>query len=493
MHVPQYIMNSCVLGLALAPLAGCDAEDDADLDAPESEVSERVLPIEVDDPLLSPFAKWSNQRWHYDAIRVREAWTLTTGSSGVQIAVADSGTLGHVDLDLRWSPGYDFFTGDWDPADPGTYHHGIHVAGTIGARANNQQGGAGICWSCPIMPLRIAQDGGGTNSGAPGANDPQWELMARAIRFAAGLATDNGNGDIVQTNDPADVINISVGNVAGPCPTDLNNAINEAAAAGTVVVVAAGNGDTGYQHPPVPDYDPSHYLWTTCNNPNLIVVTATSASGQAEPYALTGAGVTLAAPGGAAIGGGAGRGALIGCGTTPDPDPSARGGVVSTWHTDTNVSCYRYFAGTSMAAPHVSGVVGLIRSRNPALTVPQVKAILERTANSNIACGAACGAGLIDAFKAVEAATFALAVTCEATGGGHYQCLPATTGGAGPFTATWQGITNAGVSAGSVHSTGPIVGLCTANQQAKVRATFTDAIGRVLVKDTTFTCHWTPP
>ncbi|WP_434416109.1 S8 family serine peptidase [Nannocystis pusilla] len=478
----------CVLGLTLA---GCEAEPDEFGDTDDfvdAEVEERALGVTPSDPLFSL------QKWHYEAARVPEAWTLSKGSTGVLIAVADSGRLSHPELNGKWTTGYDFFGGNVDPFDQGDYHHGIHVAGTLGAASNNGSGGAGICWHCPLMPLRVAQAYGSANVSDPGMVESFPTIAARAIRYAAGLPTPNGRGQTVQSSKRANVVNISVGNVAGPCPAALKSAIDAAAAAGTVVVAAAGNGDSGYEYGPVPDFNPAHYLWTTCNSSNLIVVAAVDAAGKAEPYSLTGSGVTIAAPGGSAVNGLAGHGAVIGCQQMTDTGTTGTSGVVSTWlpFGQNTSACHRHWAGTSMAAPHVSGVVALMRSRNPALSVAQIKSILEKTAKKSIPCGAACGAGMLDAYKAASGATFGMTVHCESTGGGSFFCSPVITGGVGPFTAAWTGVQNVTISPNSMDPS-LLTGSCKVNASARVRGTFTDAIGRTVVHERTFNCTQVAP
>ncbi|MCY0994489.1 S8 family serine peptidase [Nannocystis sp. ILAH1] len=477
--------------LLLASGAACDVEPEADIDelAADDEIAPRSLTLEPNDPLYH-----SGQKWHYGAISLPEAWWLTTGSPAVTIAIADSGTLPH--SELTWSSGYDFFVGDPDPTDPGDFHHGIHVAGTLAAAANNGVGGAGICWGCKLRPIRVKQSGGGAQVGDPGMNEPTTTLLARAIRYAAGLPTDNGRGETVQASSRADVINISIGNLAQPCPADLKDAIDKASEAGTVVVVAAGNGDSGTTWPPSPDFNASNYLWPRCQNPDLIVVTAVDAFGNAEPYALQSnplakyPGITIAAPGGSAVNGQAGNGALLGC--PSDPTQTGTHGVVSTWipYAQTGPQCHRHWAGTSMAAPHVSGVVGLMRARNPALTASQIKQILVKTAKP-IPC-TNCGAGMVNAFGAVQASTFTLSITCESTGGGGYACTSSPTG-LGPWTATWQGVLNAAVNPAYANNPTTTHGTCTVNTQARVRATLTDALGRTAIAEDSFLCSQLPP
>lgn len=443
---------------------------------PVEETSQIAQPL-ITDPL------YSLQNWHYGAIRVPEAWGITTGSSSVVIAVLDSGKENHADLNAKWVDGYDFYYGAADHYSIGPYHHGSHVAGTLGASANNGQGGVGICWNCLLMPVL-------TRGTIVGPFDPL-EVSARAIRYAAGENVDDGKGHIVKASRRADVINISLGNRAGPCDSKVQAAVNVAVAAGVPVVVATSNIVGG-------DSDASHYFWPTCNN--VIVVTSVDQFGNPEPYATLGNGVTIAAPGGSAMGGKEGYGELVSC--PPDPaEPRGTGthGVVSSWITlgDGAAPCYRHWAGTSMATPHVSGVVALMKSRDPTLTPAQIKTILQKTAKTTACTGTGsgtCGAGMVDAYKAVAATQFDLKpgeVSCEASGGGYFSCDASPTSGLAPYTLTWSGVSNAGIDPRYVHSF-TTSGTCTKEKNAKVQLTAMDALGRTVTRSVPFTC-WNVP
>jgi len=94
------------------------------------------------------------QQWGLRLARFPEAWGVTRGSSGVVVAVLDTG-VDRKQPELRGAlvPGYDFANGDPDPTDDNG--HGTSVAGIIGARANNSAGLAGICWNCSLMPVKV--------------------------------------------------------------------------------------------------------------------------------------------------------------------------------------------------------------------------------------------------------------------------------------------------------------------------------------------------
>ncbi|MCB1002775.1 MAG: S8 family serine peptidase, partial [Acidimicrobiales bacterium] len=154
----------------------------------------------------------------------------------------------------RFLPGYDMISDsqiandgggrDADPSDPGDWitsaenasgyfagcpvrnssWHGTHVAGTVGAATNNGIGVSGINWVSPMIAVRVLGKCGGSSAD-----------IADAIRWAAGLPV---AGTPLNAN-PADVINMSLSGSSATCPTTYQNAINDARAAGTVVVVAA--------------------------------------------------------------------------------------------------------------------------------------------------------------------------------------------------------------------------------------------------------------
>ena len=176
-------------------------------------------------------------------------------AAAITIGVIDTGYRPHVDLAGRFVAGYDFIGDplvandgdgrDSDPLDPGDWitsaenasgyfagcgvsnssWHGTHVSGTIGAVANNGIGVAGINQVSKIQPLRVLGKCGGYTSD-----------IADAIRWAAGLTVTG----VPANPTPDRVVNISLGG-SGACGSTFQNAINAAVAAGTVVVVAAGN------------------------------------------------------------------------------------------------------------------------------------------------------------------------------------------------------------------------------------------------------------
>lgn len=152
----------------------------------------------------------------YAALGLPAAWDLTTGRPEVVVAVIDSGVdPTHPDLAGAVGPGWDFVEADADPLDPPGNGHGTAVAGVLAARAGNGLGGAGVCFACTLMPLRvIGLDGIALNTNTAAAID---------------YAVDHG----------AAVVNASI--YSDRSPQRLRDAVVRARAAGVLVVAAAGN------------------------------------------------------------------------------------------------------------------------------------------------------------------------------------------------------------------------------------------------------------
>ncbi|HID82942.1 MAG TPA: hypothetical protein EYH06_07385 [Chromatiales bacterium] len=326
-------------------------------------------------------------QWHYPIINLPQAWDLETGSENVIVATVDTGVLmDHPDLQGKLLPGYDFISDlqraadgdglDPDPTDPGdpanpensAAFHGTHVAGTIGANSDNGAGVSGVAWGVKIMPLR-----------AVGAIDGNVADVAEAIRYAAGLP--NVSGQVpVQT---ADIINMSLGTT--DFSQTLADAISDASQADVILLAAAGNESSN-----VPQYPAAL--------PEVISVSAVDATRQRAAYSNFGPSIDAAAPGG-------GSDDING-----DGFPDA---VLSTLGDGTGKRDYQFLQGTSMACAHFSGVVALMESiykrNNQDLTPATLNNLLfngdltEDMGDSGR--DDIYGHGLLDAYKAVAAAT----------------------------------------------------------------------------------------
>ena len=406
-------------------------------------------------PMLVPNDPSYPNQWHYmsppaemGGANLPPAWDLTTGATSIVIAVIDSGILSaHPDLAGRIVGGYDFISDanwgndgdgrDADPSDPGDWvtvadtfsasfagcavrnssFHGSHVAGTIGASTGNLTGVAGINWVSLITPVRVLGKCGGSTSD-----------LVDAIRWAAGVSVPNAPDN----PNPARVLNMSLGG-SGSCPNSMQSSIDEAIAAGAVVVVSAGNSGVD-----AIDSSPSG-----CDG--VITVSATGRAGQLASYSNFGTVVEISAPGGS-----------DGEGVLSTVNDSATAPALGSY-------AYAYYQGTSMAAPHVAGIASLMLSRNPSLTPAQVMSKIQTTARAFPAgtirdCSTAlCGAGIIDAAAAVAAAV-QTATTTTLTSAAN----PAAAGASVAFTATVAGPSGAPTGTVKFADAGTVIGGCNA-------------------------------
>lgn len=228
--------------------------------------------------------------------------------------------------------------------------HGTHVAGTIAALGNNGAGVIGGAYNAKILPVRVLGKAGGYISD-----------ISDGISWAAGVHPTIANPN------PAKVINISLGG-AGACSITEQTAINAAVAAGTTVVVAAGNNNAD-----VANFNPA-------NCQNVITVAAIGRDGSRAAYSNFSSPVTnVTNPTNVTL---AAQGADMGYLATFDP------GILSTLNTgltnpvlNAGGSNYVYYQGTSMATPHVVAAAALMLAKNPALTPAQVKTILSAPAS----------------------------------------------------------------------------------------------------------------
>jgi serine protease len=367
-----------------------------------AEPDRRKFPLRVaTDPLYA--RQWSLFE-PVGGINAPAAWDITVGSPQVVVAVLDTGVRpDNPDLAARLAPGYDFVREDApglaltandgdgrdpDAADPGDWvsateageppfggcpepasssWHGTHTAGIVGAAANNGYGIAGIAWGVRILPARVLGKCGGYTSD-----------ILDALRWSAGLAVPGAPANAF----PAQVLNLSLGG-AGACSLEEQRAFDDALATGRVkaIVAAAGN-DAG-----------DSTRTTPANCRGVLAVTATDRAGSRAAYASSGANVALAAPGG----------------WFGDGEGSANGilSLFNAGRTTPGAHAFAFAAGTSEAAAHVSGVIALMLSADPALAAADVRRILQATARPfpNGSCTRAlCGAGIVDAATAVAAA-----------------------------------------------------------------------------------------
>jgi subtilisin family serine protease len=292
-----------------------------------------------------------------------EAWSTTTGSSSVVVAVIDSGMdTNHPDLAANiWTNpgescpgcatdgvdndgngyvddvhGWDFVNNDNNPFDDNG--HGTHVAGTIGAVGSNALGVTGVNWNVRIMPLKfIGANGQGTADDAVRA-------ILYAMRMGAVVSNNSWGGE--------------------ESSQALEDAIADADAHGSLFVAAAGN--SAKNTDTTPDY-PSGF-----DVSNVLTVGATDQNDVRAWFSNYGKrSVDLAAPG---------------------------TNIYSTWPGGS----YRFLDGTSMAAPHATGVVALAKAAFPSASAIGLKALVLRTVDPNASfAGLSATGGRLNARSAV--------------------------------------------------------------------------------------------
>jgi serine protease len=376
------------------------------------------------------------------------AWAITTGSSGTVIADVDTGVrFDHPDLlraglGGRLLPGYDFVDQDYspttgaalgtfliandgdgwdpDPSDPGDWisstdlmnslfppadcgnppgtsgpsdssWHGTRVMGILGAITNNGVGIAGMTWNPYILPVRALGKCGGYDS----------DIIA-GIEWAAGLPVSG----VPDNPYPADIINLSLGG-SGKCTDPYVSELPIVIKMGVLIVASAGNGGTPGMSAPVD---------APGNCPGVLAVAGLRNVGTKVGYSSFGAEVSVSAPAGNCVN--LAGPCLRSIDTTSNSGLTVPSTNIYTDQTNFNL-------GTSFSAPVVSGIAALMRAVNANLTPPQLIARLQSSAtlfpqptglpvcpandptSGECACpndGTQCGAGMVNALSAVNAA-----------------------------------------------------------------------------------------
>ena len=361
----------------------------------------------IKQALAVPTDPQYTEQWHYENMNLPAAWDISTGAASTVVAVIDDGMLYNAattnaatnDADPKTHPdfaekvigGYDFISDaaaaeDGDGRDANAYDnriglHGTHVAGTIAAATNNGKFGAGVNWNAKLINARVLGKGGGSTSD-----------IIDATLWSAGIAVTG----VPANPNPAKVLNLSLGG-AGECSPAEQDSFDQVTAVGVIVVVAAGNENKNVNAPVSP---------ANCNN--VITVGATGPTNKRAPYSNFGTRVDVMAPGG-------------------DSELSVTRGnkdfeaaIYSTYYDKTtNAFNLGGIQGTSMASPHMAGLVSLMVGLDPTLNYTKTLAFLKNNAaplsaadcaNGNAVVTAAnfCGAGLVDAAKTLKAVKDAL-------------------------------------------------------------------------------------
>jgi serine protease len=400
---------------------------------------QRQQATEPNDPLFA-------QQWHLQApttfasaLNLPAAWGQYTGAGVAQVvAVVDGGVrYDHPDLAGHLLPGYDFVSEvdyandgggrDADASDPGDWvsreeartavfagcdvsnssWHGTAITGQIAAASQNGLGVAGVHWGAQVLPVRVAGKCGALLSD-----------LLDGLRWAGGLPL----AGVPVNPTPARVVNLSYGG-SGACDSVYQQTVDDLAAAGVLVVVAAGNVAEPLTRP------------ADCRG--VLAVGAVRGDGAKASYSSYGPNVALSVPGGSGAGG---------------PDD----GLLTTLNAGITVpgaSTYGSLVGTSFAAPLVAGTAALMLGVHPGLTPADLTRLLTQSVRPHTtqatlpACSAgaltqgvcncttdSCGRGLLDAGLAVAVARAAVASTTPATP------TPATSEGGGGHTGVAWGV-----------------------------------------------------
>ena len=417
----------------LSWIRSLEARKDVEYAEPNYRVT---LEAEPNDPLFqavpnpqNPNVPVSSQRWHYEQLNLPAAWNLLasapnvpalTKDNVVTVAVIDSGILWHPTDPASRHPdfncpvaagvavskiadGYDFGANDNNPFDDeDATFHGTHVAGTISACSNNGLFGAGVAPNARILPVRAF-------SRIRGSITSTFEQIAQSVYWAAGIPLPDPLGltTLPENKTPAQIINMSLGGNAKRLDgTDvveskfLQEAVTAATNKGVIVVVAAGN----------KNLDTSGFV--PANLRGVIVVGATAPDKSRASYSNHGSNISVMAPGGDQARRGLAQDGVLSLGGCGGFDNFA--GSVPPCIGSNPAFGSHFLQGTSMAAPHISGVIAMMlqaqaKLRNPtdkARNWARVLAYLRDSSSLNGMglCERGCGAGLPDAAKAVQTA-----------------------------------------------------------------------------------------
>lgn len=338
--------------------------------------------LPTDDPRL-------NEQWHYNNtgqtggtpgadISLFPAWEIEQGSSDIIVQVVDTGIdINHPDLqNMHWinpvsgpENGYDGDIHGWNHVNNNsniqdTNGHGSHCAGTIAAQNNNGIGVAGV-----------AGGGGSEDSGVRIMTSRVFIGSSGGGGFAEALVYGADNGAVISSNSwgggsASQVLRDAILYFIETAGFD-ENGDPQGPIQGGVVIFAAGNSNVGTPNHPI------------ASNPEVMAVASVNHNDQKAWYSQWGEWVHLSAPGG-------------------ETNSVLSQGVLSTVQNGN----YQFYQGTSMAAPHASGLAALIASsfKDDGITGDGIFERMMATADpiGDLNPQFDMGAGRINAFRALE-------------------------------------------------------------------------------------------
>jgi serine protease len=326
-----------------------------------------------------PNDPYYSYQWHFPLINMPSAWEIQCGGdSDIVVAVLDTGVAyedyeepipgpGRSTRSITYAlapdlagtsfvAGYDFINDDDHPNDDNA--HGTHVTGTIAQTTDNGYGVAGMAFGTSIMPVKVlGKNGGGTS-----------QSLADGICHAA----DNGTH----------VISMSLGFPSGVTPEDIQDVTDAVAYAyydkGVILVASSGN-------------DGGNVVSLPAAYPEVIAVGAVHSGDARASYSQYGSALEVVAPGGD--------------GTDRDSDGYIDGVLQETFRSGKPTDFgFWFYTGTSMAAPHVSGLIALLLAQDSTRTQDEIREILRTTSVDLGASGwdEEYGYGRIDAYAALQ-------------------------------------------------------------------------------------------
>jgi len=350
--------------------------------APDKEV-QWINPVTVEATSIEPGQEslnaepYSAYQWNMRVIGADKTAAAGYLGQGARVAVLDAGVWTmHPDIspNLNMALSTSFVPSEPD-VNPYVYgfNHGTHVAGIIAAPINNR-GIQGVAPLAEIVAVKVL-------SSATGSGSFAW--LIEGILYASGPEV---HADVINMSLGATFDRINAGgDGSGPLIAALARAVNHATAAGTLVVASAGNEGVNL----------NSRLWSIpAQSGNGMAVSATAPYKQADfdnfaSYSNYGQSViNVAAPGGDYLTGGSSADMVL-----------APGGMTAA-----GASQYFFAAGTSMAAPHVSGLAALLVGKYGHMSPAKLQALIEKTAVDLYKPGADAysGKGRIDAWAALQ-------------------------------------------------------------------------------------------